>query len=137
MSTYTLVGLGHNHTGRHVRCSRCLFQIAVLDEDTGEMRSNFSYDVNERVVKITTEGTCKAVYGIEQVSQIVKQAAQSGSLSNKPVVKHHIFTLLGDPDRDEGFKRHRRALSQSPGTQPGRCIQPPHGGATPQHDAAG
>ena len=50
-----------------------MLQIAVLDEDTGEMRPNFSYDVNDRTVKINTEGTCKAVYGIEQVSHRLKQ----------------------------------------------------------------
>ena len=53
-----------------------LFQLAaVYDKDTGEMipRPNFSYDEAERTVKISTEGTCKAVYGIEQVSHTVKQ----------------------------------------------------------------
>ena len=38
------------------------------------MRPNFSYDSKERAVKISTEGTCKAVYGVEQVSHTVKQS---------------------------------------------------------------
>ena len=43
---------------------------ATVDSETGEvkMRENFSYDESHRTVKITTEGTCRAVYGVEQVS---------------------------------------------------------------------
>ena len=42
---------------------------AVVDANTGavRMRENFSYDESDRSVKISTEGTCRAVYGVEQV----------------------------------------------------------------------
>ena len=58
------------YTAYYILQFNTLLQVAAtVDSETGEikMRENFSYDESQRTVKITTEGTCRAVYGVEQV----------------------------------------------------------------------
>ena len=42
---------------------------AMRDENSDKLRPNFRYeDSDPGTVRIITEGTCKAVYGVEQAS---------------------------------------------------------------------